>query len=226
MKGKHMNELDAIRERHSVRSYLEKPIEAEKINQLQTLADTCSKEAGLHIQLVCNEPEAFGRGIAKYGAFRNVRNYIVLAGIDREGAEEACGYYGEKIVLQAQMLGLNTCWVGLALYHRQAKRLLRNGEKLFAVIALGYGSGSGRPHKSKTLSAVSEVSADLPDWYIRGMEAVLLAPTAMNQQKFFFRCSGNTVEASADKGFFTKMDLGIVKYHFEIGAGKENFVWK
>lgn len=26
-------------------------------------------------------------------------------------------------------------------------------------------------------------------------------------------------------GFCTKIDLGIVKYHFEIGAGKENFEW-
>jgi hypothetical protein len=24
---------------------------------------------------------------------------------------------------------------------------------------------------------------------------------------------------------FTQMDLGIAKYHFEIGAGKENFEW-
>ena len=25
---------------------------------------------------------------------------------------------------------------------------------------------------------------------------------------------------------YGKMDLGIVKYHFELGAGKENFTWK
>ena len=24
---------------------------------------------------------------------------------------------------------------------------------------------------------------------------------------------------------YTRMDLGIVKYHFEIGAGAENFAW-
>jgi hypothetical protein len=24
---------------------------------------------------------------------------------------------------------------------------------------------------------------------------------------------------------YSKMDLGIVKYHFELGAGKENFEW-
>ena len=24
---------------------------------------------------------------------------------------------------------------------------------------------------------------------------------------------------------YTQIDLGIVKYHFEVGAGKENFEW-
>ena len=54
----------------------------------------------------------------------------------------------------------------------------------------------------------------------------MLAPTAMNQQKFVFYLSGkNTVTARAGAGFYTKIDLGIVKYHFEIGAGHENFNW-
>jgi len=24
---------------------------------------------------------------------------------------------------------------------------------------------------------------------------------------------------------YTQIDLGIAKYHFEIGAGKENYIW-
>lgn len=30
---------------------------------------------------------------------------------------------------------------------------------------------------------------------------------------------------AAGMGFYTKIDLGIVKYHFEIGAGKGKEVW-
>lgn len=49
--------------------------------------------------------------------------------------------------------------------------------------------------------------------------------SAMNQQKFMFMLEENKVMAKAGKGFYTKLDLGIVKYHFEIGAGKEVFQW-
>ena len=66
----------------------------------------------------------------------------------------------------------------------------------------------------------------MPDWFKSGVEAELLAPTAMNQQKFLFSFDGNRVSAKAGMGFYTKVDLGIVKYHFEVGAGTENFEWE
>ena len=65
----------------------------------------------------------------------------------------------------------------------------------------------------------------LPDWFRAGAEAALLAPTAMNQQKFLFVLDGNKVSAKAGFGFYTKIDLGIAKCHFEIGAGTDNFKW-
>lgn len=100
---------EAIVARHSVRQYIEKPIEAEKIQQLQTLIDECNREGGLHIQLVTEEPNAFAGGMAKYGKFRGVRNYIAM--ICKKGDDVKLGYYGEKVILLAQTLGLNTCWV-------------------------------------------------------------------------------------------------------------------
>ena len=70
------------------------------------------------------------------------------------------------------------------------------------------------------------VTGAMPDWFRRGVEAALLAPTAVNQQNFTFSLEGeNRVRAKAGWGYFTKVDLGIVKLHFEIGAGKENFEW-
>ena len=53
-----------------------------------------------------------------------------------------------------------------------------------------------------------------------------MAPTAINQQKFYIEKTGDEVEITAGLGFYAKVDLGIVKYHFETGAGKENFKWK
>ena len=90
---------------------------------------------------------------------------------------------------------------------------------------MGYGATQGVPHKSKTLQDVVKAEAPLPDWFQDGVKAALLAPTAMNQQKFMFTLKDNQVSVKAGIGFYAKIDLGIVKYHFEIGAGETGWEW-
>ena len=218
---------EAIVARHSVRQYLEKPIENEKITQLQALIDECNREGKLHIQLVVNEPNAFSGGIAKYGGFSGVGNYIAMVG--PKGEDEKLGYYGEKIVLLAQTLGLNTCWVGLSYKKQPDKYQVLEDEALPCVIALGYGATQGKAHpQKKGIESFCKVEGTMPEWFRKGMEAALLAPTAINQQKFEFGLgNGNQVTAKTRFALtpYAKLDLGIVKCHFEIGAGKENFVW-
>lgn len=221
-----MDLLQAMRERHSVRFYTNKLIEGEVKEKLSAFIAKCNEESSLHIQLVLNEPNAFDSMMARYGKFSGVKNYIVLAGKKTAGLEETCGYYGEKIVLYAQILGLNTCWVAMTYSKSKAVFQLSQGEKVCLVIAIGYGETNGVPHKSKSRTAVMQVEDTPPDWFCKGVDAALLAPTAMNQQKFIFRLSGNTVSAKAGIGFYSKIDLGIAKYHFEIGAGAENFKWE
>lgn len=77
----------------------------------------------------------------------------------------------------------------------------------------------------KAFHEVAQADGEIPKWYRDGVEAALLAPTAMNQQKFFFSLKGNQVSVKAGMGFYTKVDLGIVKYHFEQGAGKCGWRW-
>ena len=220
-----MELMEAIRSRHSVRQYTDKPIEAETIAALQDEIDACNRESGLHIQLVTDEPNAFSSFMAHYGKFRGVKNYIALIGPKSDMLDELCGYYGERLVLRAQQLGLNTCWV--ALTYKKVHRAFQvdSGEKLTVVIALGYGENQGTTHKSKSAGAVSKSAGEAPDWFLSGVEAALLAPTAMNQQKFTLSYAGGKVSAKAGLGFFSKVDLGIVKYHFEIGSGMDHSIW-
>lgn len=220
-----MNKLEIMKARHSVRQYLDRPLTAETVSALTDKIDICNREGGLHIQLVTNEPKAFDGFMARYGKFSGIKNYIALIGKKGTDLEERCGYYGERLVLLAQEMGLNTCWVGLTYSKVKTAYTVGSGEKLCAVIALGYGKTQGVPHKSKAMSEVAKVTGTMPEWFKAGMEAVLLAPTAMNQQKFVFTLANGRVQAQAGSGFYTKMDLGIAKYHFEIGAGKENFQW-
>lgn len=218
---------EAINARHSVRQYLEKPIEPEKVAQLQALIDECNTQGRIHLQLVTNEPKAFASGMAKYGGFKGVSNYIAVVG--PKGADEKLGFYGEKVVLLAQALGLNTCWVGLSYKKQPDKYQIFDGESIVAVIALGYGANQGKGHpQKKGIEHFCYVEGDMPEWFRQGMEAALLAPTAVNQQKFeFILHEGNRVEAKTRFSFigYTTLDLGIAKCHFEIGAGKENFSW-
>lgn len=222
-----MELLTAMQERHSVRNYADQPIESEKTAALQALIDECNRDGGLHIQLVLNEPKAFDGFMAHYGKFSGVKNYVALIGKKRDNPEEKIGYYGEKIVLHAQMLGLNTCWVAMTYKKIKTAFNLSDGEKLYCVLALGYGVTEGVKHRDKALEEVSKSEvAPTPDWFVSGVKAALLAPTAMNQQKFYFSLlNENSVAAATKKGFYSKIDLGIAKYHFEIGAGKDRFKW-
>ncbi|MDO4312501.1 MAG: nitroreductase family protein [Eubacteriales bacterium] len=220
-----MEHLEAIQNRHSVRQYADKPIEEKTLSALRTEIAACNREGNLHIQLVTDEPRAFEGFMAHYGKFSGVTNYLALVGRNTKDLDEKCGYYGERIVLLAQQLGLNTCWVALTYSKIPGAFKVGSGEKLAVVIALGYGKTQGVKHKSKPAKKVSNINADSPKWFKSGVKAALLAPTAMNQQKFYLTCSDGKVSAKPGIGFHTKMDLGIVKYHFELGAGKENFLW-
>lgn len=221
-----MDILNAMQTRHSVRSYLQKPLEDGAKRTLQHEINTINRENDLHFQLVTDEPKAFDGFMAHYGKFSSVTNYIALVGKKSRNLDEVCGYHGERLVLLAQQLGLNTCWVALTYKKIPGAFQVEPGEKLTVVIALGYGATQGVPHKSKPAEDVAKDLGAAPEWFRRGVNAALLAPTAMNQQKFALTLENGRVLAKAGAGFYTKVDLGIVKYHFETAAGKENFQWQ
>ncbi len=227
-----MTILEAIAARHSVRKYSDQALEPEKIAALRGYVDHCNAEGNLHIQLVTDEPKSFAAGLWKYGQFAGVRNYFVMAAEPGKAAEERIGYYGEKLVLLAQTLGLNTCWVGLTYKKIPGTFTLVGDETVHCVIALGYGLNQGVQHPLKPVEKFYEIadgSSTVPDWFLAGMKAALLAPTAINQQKFkFILHPDGPVEARAlfSLAGYTHIDLGIVKYHFEVAAGAANFRWR
>ena len=215
-----MDLMEAIRRRHAVRQYTDEPLLPEALAALMEETAACNDESGLRIQLVHDEPEAFQGFMAHYGKFAGVRNYIALVGKKAPGLDEILGYYGEELVLKAQELGLNTCWV--ALTHGKSKAAVGRGEKEVCLIALGYGVTQGVEHKSRPMQELCTCGEPMPEWFRCGMNAAMLAPTAMNQQKFRFELlPDGTVKAACGSGFYTKLDLGIVKYHFEAVTGKK-----
>ncbi len=215
-----MEILEIMQQRHSVRQYTDRAIEPEKRTVLDALTQEINRKAGLSVQIIYDDPKCFDSFMAHYGKFAGVRNYIALVGKKAPGLDETLGYYGEELVLKAQELGLNTCWV--ALTHGKSKAAVGRGEKEVCLIALGYGVTQGVEHKSRPMQELCTCGEPMPEWFRCGMNAAMLAPTAMNQQKFRFELlPDGTVKAACGSGFYTKLDLGIVKYHFEAVTGKK-----
>ena len=221
-----MNLHEAVLARHSVRSYEKRPLAPETAAALEDYIAELNDRSGLRMQLIQGHAKPFTGLLSMVGWLAGVENYLAIVGPEGEDLDEKCGYYGEHFVLRAQQLGLNTCWVAGTYNKAKCTAEVKPGEKLVLVIALGYGKNQGKARKSKSLEDVCEYRGRMPGWFRRGAEFALLAPTAVNQQAFRLHLVGeNGVRAVAARGMFAKIDLGIVKYHFEIGAGEGDWQW-
>ena len=215
-----MSEIDAIKERHSVRNYEAKKIEADKVEKIRAKIEELNKEGNLHLQFMEDAGKTYNKLFNKVAGLGSAPSVIACVGIDDETLEQRVGYYGEKLVLFIQELGLNTCWAG-TFNEKNIGAEVGDGEKLVISIAVGYGKDKGKPHKSKSPEQVIEAKGDRPYWFNKGVDMALLAPTAINQQKFTIRLNEDESVDFADKGgIFSQVDLGIVRCHFEIGAEK------
>ncbi|MBP5309158.1 MAG: nitroreductase family protein [Lachnospiraceae bacterium] len=213
-----MDLKEAIRLRHSVRQYKDEPISEEHVSRLNEIIKQCNIQSGLNMQLICNDPECFDVFLAHYGKFENAVNYIALiAKKSIDNREELAGYYGQRIVLEAQMMGLNTCWVAGTYGKKKCKADIADDEQLICVIAIGYGKDQGKPHLSKSIDKFCDMPVDkMPDWFREGVEAAMLAPTAINQQKFKISLVNDEAVIEAKRVPMAKIDLGIVRYNFEV----------
>lgn len=227
-----MDLLEAMHRRHAVRAYTDEPIDAPTCDDLRALIGRLETEGGIEMRLVTDEPDAFGNALLHYGMFRNVRNYVAIATDQTKDWERRCGYWGAHVLLRAVQLGLDTCWVGLSFSKHQAARhaAFDADDKVRFAIAVGHGVTHGKPSRSKTYGQVASVEGGIavPTWFERGVEAALLAPSALNQQRFMFRleADGRTVAADPGIGPYTRTDLGIAQYFFEVGAAGAPFVWR
>lgn len=216
-----MSEIDAIKERHSVRNYEAKKIEADKVEKIRAKIEELNKEGNLHLRFMEDAGKTYNKLFNKVAGLGSAPSVIACVGIDDETLEQRVGYYGEKLVLFIQELGLNTCWAG-TFNQKNIGAEVKDNEKLVISIAVGYGKDKGKPHKSKSPEQVIEAKGDRPYWFNKGVDMALLAPTAINQQKFLIRLNDDESVDFVDKGgIFSQVDLGIVMCHFEIGAEKE-----
>jgi len=217
---------EAMESRHTVRKFTDRALSPEIISLLETRIEAHNRANGLNMRLMTEDREAFGP-LLRLVLAKGVRNYLVLAGPDVPGTGEALGYCGADVMLYAQTLGLNSWWVGGTYSRKGVKEAagIRAGQTVLGVIAIGYGSTQGIPHKSKAMGQVSDYDGEAPAWFLRGVRGALLAPTALNRQAFHITGKDSNVMLEYEPGAFSQVDRGIVRYHFELGAGANHFQW-
>lgn len=223
--------VETIRERHSVREYDGKPLARAEFDALGAVVEECARESGLDIQLVGDNPEVFNV-IARFGLIRGCRTHVAFVVDDAKAgdvaADEAIGYWGQKIVLAAQDMGLNTCWCALC-SRKKSRAVVAPGKKIRLIIAVGHGKTQGFSRKTKSVEALSSVEcAKAPAWFAAAMGAAQLAPTAMNNQNFKITLlsDGKTVRIDAPQSGLNVIDEGIVRCNFEIAANEAGADWR
>lgn len=218
-----MDFKEAMRQRHMVRRYMDQPLSSEIVKELDGYIDRMNLSYGLSVELKTEDSSAF-HAVIKLILAKGVRNFFVMAGKDAPDLDERLGYCGAGLMLYAQTLGLNTWWVG-GTFSRKRMAEISHGNRVAGVVAVGYGQTQGVPHKTKKPEQVGSYSGEEPEWFRQGINAALLAPTALAKQAFMIKGLGNKVSIQCENGIFSGVDTGLVKYHFELGAGKENFEW-
>lgn len=94
---------------------------------------------------------------------------------------------------------------------------INKNEKEVCLIAFAYGDERGKIHKSKDDDDLSNIKDLYNEKNSLILEFCKLAPTALNQQKFFLEFKENgTYKLHRKKGPYTKVDFGIIKYHLKL----------
>ncbi len=222
-----MVNFEIVKQRHTVRNYEPRAIEGEQLAALQAMIARINAEQGLNLQLVNGSEQGLAPYGVRYGKW-NVTNYIAMIGPESDPLlEEKIGYYGEQIVLWAQEQGLKTGWLETTYQEKPDVIDVPQGHRLVLSLAIGHSPESGRDHKVKEIAALSAVTAsEVPDWFARGMQWAQLAPSAGNQQLFCIAWDGSRLSISTQPGFMEKVDLGIAKLHFELGAAPHQVQWQ
>lgn len=228
---------EAIKNRHSRRSYLREALRDDDVRYLKGRIREYNQKYGLHMKLVCGHPEIFKGFRNSYGMFHNVENFIMMMGNSRDVyMQEKLGYFGERLILEAVSRNMGTCWVGGTFAKSALEPYVKDGEKLYCVIAIGYTSDKkslkeqlisrATRRNGKSVEAMSNYTSRSPEWMKNGMEAVQLAPSALFKQPVYFRQEQKCVYAEVEHPESHEMlDLGIAMLHFEIGAEDGAWTW-
>lgn len=232
--------LAAVARRHSRRAYDGRPVVSATLDALEAVSAGFRPFPEVRVVLVRSPGlDVFTGVIGSYGKVRNARHVLLFIG---DASADFCGqhvgYAGEASILQATVLGLDTCWVGGFFDAARTRRLvdLNGGERVLAVAPVGYAVGKiafaerglrsiSRSHGRRSVAEIVRGSSvgGWPDWAVAAVETARLAPSAANRQPWRFRFEAGGLVVAVDNSFelprvAKRLDCGIAMLHAELGA--------
>jgi hypothetical protein len=227
----------AIFIRRSRRSLLAVPPPQAKLDMLRRTCSEFRPFPGARAELILKSgTDVFKGVVGAYGKIRNITGYVAFIGdMQNPHVQEAVGYTGEGIILQATVLNLATCWVG-GFFHPEMVRkhiALKGQEKVLAVSPIGMApesisfqeklmSGFGYMHRRKSLQNMISGNLEVA-WMRTALQAARLAPSAVNRQPWRFLLGEQSITVTVAKGpdsynIARRLDCGIAMLHLELGA--------
>lgn len=216
------------------------PIDPDLLERFRKFCEEFRPFPDVRAVLVSESSDAVFKGaIGSFGKVRDAPAFVAFIGNTRSPkVQEAVGYTGEGVVLEATASQLGTCWVGGFFRPEVAARLAetQENESVLAVTPIGYVcknesleeklmTGFGRTHKRHPLSHLTTglSERDWPEWVRVSLEAARLAPSAVNRQPWGFHVEQDSVTVfvrTIEPGFQVskRLDCGIAMLHIELGA--------
>ena len=233
----------AIENRHSRRKFEPKALKQKNLKELQAVCDGFQPFPDARAVLVTEPPELVFKGaIGSYGKIKGAPAFIAFIGdTESDTVSEHVGYTGEGIILEAEAMGMNTCWVGGLFRPEIVASMVTLGEdeKVYAVTPVGYApdrmtleeklmAGFGLTSRRKTLSklCIGLKQSDWPRWLKPTLEAARQAPSRMNRQPWRFHVEKDSIAVAvnrntvdADSVTSERLCCGIAMLHIEVAAG-------
>jgi nitroreductase len=142
-----MDLASAIKTRHSVRRYEQRPVPRHMVDQVIAAGQSAvplrpAIKVRWHVvwdgAAMAQQLEGH---IGIYGMFTTAPHYIIAVSDEHPNYMENMGFRMEQLILTATTLGLGTCWIGGMFTENRLTRFvpdLAHGERIIALTPLGY----------------------------------------------------------------------------------------
>lgn len=160
-------------------------------------------------------------------------SYAVILSDVKKGYIENSGYIGERLILKARDLEIDSCWITFDDSDAIKEKLdISSDKEVTAIIALGYENSKNTKNKSGSERLSVEKIVYMDEWGINASATELeerglldafsyarMAPSTLNRQPWRFIIDGESIILAVKKDDFTNnyersIDAGIAMLYF------------